>query len=188
MAVFFTADLHLGHKNILQVRPQFQNIVEHDNFLIDRWNKKVTDNDEVYILGDLSYRSQYHISYYLLRMKGKKHLIIGNHDHIWMQNVKDMAECFETVENLEIIKFQGKLITLCHYPLLEWAGSKHVDTGIYYLIHGHIHNEKSPEVYGYIKEHLPHAFNAGVDVNNFEPVTFEELQENNKVWYGKSHK
>jgi len=185
MAVYYTADLHLGHKNILQVRTQFQSIDEHDAFLLDKWNEKVTDSDEVYILGDLSYKSQYHISHYLSRMKGRKHLVIGNHDHTWMKNVKDMSEYFETTENLNIIKFEGKLITLCHYPLLEWAGSRHADAGIYYLIHGHIHGEKHPETYGYIKEHRPHAFNAGVDVNGFEPVTFEQLKENNRIWYGR---
>lgn len=55
MAVFFTSDLHLGHKNILSIRPQFDNIEDHDDFLIERWNKKVKKKDDVYILGDLSY-------------------------------------------------------------------------------------------------------------------------------------
>lgn len=39
------------------------------------------------------------------------------------------------------------------------------------------------EVYGHIKRYQPHALNAGVDINGFEPVTFENLKENNNRWY-----
>lgn len=48
---------------------------------------------------------------------------------------------------------------------------------------GHIHNSTTTDAYGYIKEHLPCTLNAGVDINNYEPVTFEELLENNNRWY-----
>lgn len=57
MMVFFTSDLHLGHKKVLSIRKQFHDIKEHDDFLIEKWNNKVKKNDEVYILGDLSFRS-----------------------------------------------------------------------------------------------------------------------------------
>ena len=40
--------------------------------------------------------------------------------------------------------------------------------------------------YKYIKENLPCALNAGVDINGFEPVTFEELLMNNNEWYGRN--
>ena len=38
----------------------------------------------------------------------------------------------------------------------------------------------------YILKNQPHAFNAGVDINGFEPVTFEELKENNRRWYAQT--
>lgn len=84
----------------------FNNIDEHDECLIDKWNSKVTSKDEVYLLGDLSFRSKKHISYYLYRMKGKKHLIIGKHDSEWMKSIDDLSEYFETVERLKTIKFE----------------------------------------------------------------------------------
>lgn len=185
MAVLFTSDLHLGHKNILPIRQAFQDIDEHDYALIEKWNAKVKKNDDVYILGDLSFRSSHHISYYLYQMKGRKHLIVGNHDCYWMRHVEDMETFFETVEYLKTMKHEKKQITLCHYPMLEWPGSRYLETESSYLIHGHIHGNKDPEVYGHIKKYQPHALNAGVDVNGFEPVTFEELRENNNRWYGR---
>ena len=50
---YFIADLHLGHKNCLRFdnRP-FKTIEEQDNYVIENWNKKITVNDDVYILGD----------------------------------------------------------------------------------------------------------------------------------------
>ncbi|MBR6666345.1 MAG: metallophosphoesterase [Lachnospiraceae bacterium] len=183
MTVLFTADLHLGHEKILTVRDVFHNIDEHDNVLIDKWNAKVKKNDEVYILGDLSFRSPRHISYYLSRMKGRKHLIVGNHDGHWMRHVEQMNVYFESVDYLKTIKLDKKQITLCHYPMLEWPGSRCVETETSYLIHGHIHSAKDSKVYGHIKEYQPHSLNAGVDINHYEPVTFEELKENNACWY-----
>lgn len=38
MAMLFTSDLHLGHNNVLPSRQQFQNINEHDDTLIFKWN------------------------------------------------------------------------------------------------------------------------------------------------------
>ena len=62
--IFFTSDLHLGHANIIRLcnRP-FSNVEEMDETIINNWNSVVTDNDDVYILGDFSYKSENPISY-----------------------------------------------------------------------------------------------------------------------------
>lgn len=65
MAVLFTSDLHLGHNNIIATCNRnektcgrnFSTIEEMNDFLIEKWNVKVNEDDDVYILGDLSYRS-----------------------------------------------------------------------------------------------------------------------------------
>lgn len=183
METYFTSDLHFGHENILSSRPQFANLEQMSEELIKRWNDKVSPGDDVYILGDLAYRSAYHISYYLDRMKGHKHLILGNHDGNWMKNVKDISKYFESVDYMVCLNHKGKTLTLCHYPMLEWPRSRYADQGKSYLLHGHIHNNKNLDAYAYIKEKLPAALNCGVDVNNYQPVTFDELIKNNDMWY-----
>jgi calcineurin-like phosphoesterase family protein len=52
---FYIADLHFGHWNIVRYdnRP-FESIEEMDNALIRNWNNVVSDEDTVYILGDIS--------------------------------------------------------------------------------------------------------------------------------------
>lgn len=185
MAMFFTSDLHLGHANVLPIRPQFSCIEEHDDYLIDQWNSKVTRRDEVYILGDFSFRAEKPVAAYLSRLKGKKHLIIGNHDGHWMKQIGDLGEYFVSVEQLHTMKFQKKQLTLCHYPMLEWPGSRYAAAETSFLIHGHIHNLTDTPVFAHIRQHQPHALNAGVEINDFAPVTFEELLENNRRWYGR---
>lgn len=50
---YYIADMHFGHDNIrrLSNRP-FKTIEEMDRTIIDNWNSRVSDNDDVYILGD----------------------------------------------------------------------------------------------------------------------------------------
>jgi calcineurin-like phosphoesterase family protein len=56
--IYFTADLHLGHANIINHcdRP-FSSVEEMDEHLINAWNSRVRPNDTVYIIGDLIFRS-----------------------------------------------------------------------------------------------------------------------------------
>ena len=79
--LFFTADVHLGHEKIIQHdgRP-FSTVQEMDEALIDNWNSVVGEDDRIWCLGDLVFRSQAPFMYYLSRLNGKIHFIRGNHD------------------------------------------------------------------------------------------------------------
>lgn len=176
--IYFTADLHLGHKNILKLsnRP-FTKIDAMDEVLINNWNKKVKGNDTVYIMGDLIYKSQ-EPEKYLKELKGKKVLIMGNHDGGWLSKIAAEKYFIKTTMLLEQ-SLCNHMITLCHYPMLEWRGSRKDFNckRLGYLIHGHIHDRVEDKYLELFKS--PHALNAGVDINNFEPVTFDELVANN---------
>ena len=51
--IYFTADTHFGHCNVIRFcdRP-FASAEEMDEAMIQNWNERVTGNDTVYILGD----------------------------------------------------------------------------------------------------------------------------------------
>ena len=53
--IFITADLHLGHANIIRYcgRP-YRDVNEMNEDLIRRWNSVVSDNDRVFFLGDFA--------------------------------------------------------------------------------------------------------------------------------------
>ena len=120
MAIFFTADLHLGHANIIKHcgRP-FSTVEEMDEHLISAWNAYVRPNDTVYILGDLIFRNTVSPDSYLSRLRGKKHLILGNHDKDWVKKA-DMPKHFISVERFAEISDGRHKFTLCHYPLMSW--------------------------------------------------------------------
>lgn len=173
--ILFTADHHFGHSNIIRHcnRP-FQSVGEMDAILLYNWNKAVKQQDTVYILGDLFFRNVSSAETYLVQMNGKKHLIIGNHDKDWMKKT-DLSQYFESVEHMMEISDGSHKITLCHYPMMAWNG---VAKGSY-MIHGHIHNNMDAD-YSTLIRNMPTLLNAGVEINNYKPVTFNELLENNR--------
>ena len=183
--IFFTADLHLGHKNIIRHcnRP-FANASVMDETLVENWNSRVRKGDTVYILGDLIFRASYPPENYLERMNGRKHLILGNHDYSWVKrnSAGDIISTpatayFESISLMRVIKDKGVCMTLCHYPMMTWQGAGHGDL----MIFGHIHNNTNAAYWPLIRA-SPQMLNSGVDVNDFQPVTLEEMIENNVLF------
>lgn len=170
--IYFIADPHFGHGNILKLcRRPFPDIEAMNEALIAAWNARVTGNDTVYILGDLFYRCADPESI-LRRLKGKKRLIVGNHDSSWMGN-EQLLRYFTSVDDMLVVTDGQHQLTLCHYPLLSWKHQKRS-----YMIHGHIHANTHDDFFPLIaaRERM---LNAGVDINGYRPVTFGELVENN---------
>lgn len=169
--IYYISDLHLGHENVIRMcnRP-FASIEEMDEALISNWNRVVHANDVVYILGDLIFKADKAPSEYLSRLKGKKHLILGNHDKTWI-NEEGARDFFESVTRLDVINTGHGKATLCHFPMLDHEG--------HYLIHGHIHANTDQSYWGFLKA-SERALNAGVDVNGYKPVSFDELVANNE--------
>ena len=175
--VYFIADTHFGHENIVKLcnRP-FSSLEEMEQTIINNWNKKVTNADMVYIVGDLFWKS-IDAGELLRKLKGKKILLEGNHDGVWLKKT-DTYKYFVEIAPLINTYIGDKAVTICHYPLIEWKGSRKVGSRKQsYLIHGHIHNKVKPEYSSLFNN--DHALNAGVDINNFTPVTLEELIKNN---------
>ena len=114
---------------------------------------------------------------FLKSLKGKKHLIPGNHDSAWMKTVP-LSQYFESIENLMVFSNGKQKIALCHYPMMSFEGK--------YLIHGHIHNNKN-DTYWQLLRTMENVLNASVEINNYAPVTFDELVENNAAFKSTDH-
>ena len=174
--IYYIGDMHLGHQRVIEydLRP-YETVEEMDAALIKNWNSVVTENDDIYIMGDFIYRSSHVATYYLKQLKGRKHLIIGNHD---LKTIEDEAACtcFDSIERLGYVKDGDADVVMCHYPIAEWNGKRRKKNKSYH-VYSHIHNRKD-ETYGFMRRQK-NAFNAGCMINNFTPVTLQQLIENN---------
>ena len=175
---YFTSDQHFGHFNIIRLcsRP-FETVEEMDEALLSKWNAKVKADDTVYILGDLFFRAA-KVEPILKVLNGRKHLIVGNHDHTWMKRV-GAYDYFASVQTLKEVEVDGRVLTLCHYPMLSYPQARRG-----YMVYGHIHNNVRDDYWPLIARRS-RMLNAGVDVNDFEPVTFNELVENNRAFIAR---
>ncbi len=169
---YFTSDQHFGHFNIIRLcsRP-FETVEEMDEVMLAKWNAKVKDSDRVFILGDLFFRAR-DPEGTLRRLKGRKTLVLGNHDSSWTGAV-DLARYFDGVHTMLETSDGRHTLTLCHYPMMTFAHCMKA-----YMIHGHIHGNTNADYWPYLQSH-ERILNASVEVNNYEPVTFDELVDNN---------
>ena len=87
-----------------------------------------------------------------------------------------MAKHFLSVDTMLEFSDGKRGLTLCHYPLLSWKRDAKT-----YMIHGHIHNNTDADYWPLICKR-DRLLNAGVEINGYAPVTFEELVENNRRW------
>jgi len=136
MSTFFISDMHFGHANVLAYdnRP-FSNIAEHDNALIERWNSVVTNNDDVWILGDISWYGPQTTAQIYSQLNGTKRLCIGNHDKKLLKDSRIQDLFVEIVPYKEIAV--GSIgVVLCHYPIPCFNHHYHGWVHLY----GHVHN------------------------------------------------
>jgi len=154
---WFTADEHLGHKNIIEYcnRP-FDNAKEMNNCIIDRHNEVVKDNDIVIHCADFTIENREKAEAYIRRLKGRQHIFLrGSHDY-WLKGTHS-HEIWEK-------KIGGNYFVACHYLMYTWPRSHYGS----FLCFGHSHGKIKP----FGKQH-----DVGVDNNNFYPISSEQLVE-----------
>ena len=162
MNIWVTADPHFGHKNIIfRCNRPFSSLEEMDDTLIYNWNSQVGKSDAVYVLGDFLFRQneEYFLDVFN-RLNGRKYLIRGNHDEPFAEK-----HFLWTKDYFELQAYNFKFI-LFHYPLLSWKG-KYKGKTVH--LYGHVHNNTD------FSPIIPLAFNVGVDVNGFTPVSLKNI-------------
>lgn len=147
MTVFFSADLHISHAKVAEIRAA-QNFIEripdehdqervihwHDMALAINWDRVVKPDDIVWILGDISAggrAAQLNALEWIQNRPGKKHLITGNHDacspihrdsHKWQRIYLDAFESVQMAARRKIPTSEGNVtVLLSHFP---YAGDR----------------------------------------------------------------
>ena len=130
MSVYFTSDLHLGHKNIHKFRTWFNSEQEHQDYIVSCWKKTITKRDDVYVLGDACFTME---AIALVKdLPGTKHLIRGNHDEC---DTQVYLTAFKNVYGLK----KYKEFWLSHAPIHPQELRGKVN------LHGHVHFHTVPD-------------------------------------------
>ena len=165
--IFIISDTHFGHANMLKftdsttgarVRPQWESVDDMDNHMITQWNSVVKDNDIVYHLGDVYIGGNRGVTI-LPQLRGRKRLILGNHDNGKDQN---LHRHFEKIMMWRM--FPEFDVLLSHVPVHPGTlGFK-----INYNIHGHTHVNDVDD---------PRYFNVCVEKIDYTPISIEEIKK-----------
>ena len=140
----------------------------HDQMLIDYWNEVVTDDDEVWFLGDLGFGSREYISSLVAKLKGHKHMIYGNHDRFSVSCYENMG--FETVSKKPVILKERFILS--HAPRPDML--KHPE---YFYIFGHIHSKIYYEGEYEFATHGDNYQCVCVERQDYRPIRIQEFDE-----------
>lgn len=160
--VWFTADFHLGHANIIRYcdRP-FENIAQMDTEIIDRLNSSVAENDLLYFLGDFCRGSGKDALAYRKRIRCKNIFFIeGNHDAC----ARKILTEFRWWKQLTEVKVNDHLIVLCHYAMRVWHHSFRGSWHLYGHSHGRLPDDPTAL-----------SMDVGVDTHHFRPWHVNEI-------------
>ena len=177
--IYFTSDLHLGHRKIIQHchRP-FDNVHIMDEVILDRINSTVGVDDTLYILGDFTFRGGKPADY-VSRIKCQDiHLVLGNHDkrsdYIDNLSASRIDVGFTSVQEVKEIIYCNQRIYLSHYPHRSWPASHKGSWMLYAHCHSKLDNED--------KNSSRKTLDVGVDnCVNYDkpfgqPFSFKEIQ------------
>lgn len=141
--IYFTSDTHFGHENIIKYskRP-YKDVGEMNEIMIQNWNAQVKHEDEVWHLGDFAFMGLSDFKSLLLRLNGRIHVILGNHDKVITSNKKTLLDQgrIRSIQNYTELSESGHKFILLHYGMRVWNGSHKGTIHLY----GHSHGSLPP--------------------------------------------
>nr|DAF62027.1 MAG TPA: metallophosphatase domain protein [Phage sp. ctL4h4] len=187
--IFFTSDMHFGHRNILSFCDRiktFADVKSMNEGMIERWNSVIGENDIVFDCGDFSWFPGVHEYGKLLKkFNGIHYIIPGNHDDVAKlkaavikYNLQDKVHICAEVVHLHLHDFEDQInmedvIVLCHYPLLTWSGSNRRSIHLF----GHIHSLSIDQMkeFGIGMQFRKNMLDVGVDSHDYTPVSLARV-------------
>lgn len=180
--IYFSSDLHFNHqKNFIYESRGFKNINEMNNAIIANFNKVITNEDDLYLLGDIFLGGKDGLEAgiaFVNELPGKLHLIWGNHD---TDNKKEaISQCHNVVEIIgfaTILKYQKWHFYLSHFPTCTTNFDDYEKPLKQRLLclAGHTHSKEKFEPCG--------SYNVAVDAHNCFPISIDIIIEDFKNKY-----
>lgn len=174
MAIYFTSDLHLGHLKSFLFEPRgFSNIEDHDKQIVENWNSIISEDDEVYCLGDCMLNDNENGIRLMSQLNGKIHLIRGNHDtDARIQLYSALPNVIEICEG-KFFKYKKYHFYLSHFPCIvsNYDEDKPLQKRMINVCgHSHCKNRFKDMDKGLI-------YHAELDAHNCIPVSIDNIIE-----------
>ena len=186
MPVWFTADTHFGHGNIIKycqrpfmspeefaatrddprsrLRLSDATVKRHDEALLEAINSRVAVDDTLWIVGDFCWGGRAEAKRYRDRIRCRSvYLVWGNHDRAEIADV--FADCIDQ----GMIVVEGQEIWLNHYPMRSWNKAFHGSWHLYGHVHGRLQREDAAKPTMLVKD-------VGVDACDYRPWSLDDLK------------
>lgn len=135
--VYAIGDLHLGHKNIIELEDRpFPDLDVMHQTIIDHWNMAIGEEELVIVLGDVTFKPQKGDEI-VPQLNGTKWLIRGNHD----KSIKDSR--FKKMGFERVYPYKVPQVLRCKATppvdyILSYFPVENVPDG-WLNVHGHLH-------------------------------------------------
>ena len=166
--VFVTSDLHFAHDRafIWEARG-YKSVQEMNDEQLRKFNETVSDEDEVWILGDLVLGDIDAGMEYLKQLKGKIHVCLGNHDTARREQAyRDLGW---DVQLCARMKYKKISFYLSHYPTITHNIDEKELWQVVVNLYGHTHQTTN------FYHDDPWMYHVGVDSHDGYPVSMDQV-------------
>ena len=164
----------------------FSDVDQMNAYMIRQWNAKISQVDEVFLVGDFSDGTAAQTTQILKQLAGKKYLIIGEYDRFLMDPSFNPS-LFGWIRDYAEIEDESRTVNLFHYPTICY----HDSHGGSYLLYGHIHDdiysqgvieraEEDVKNFRGTRFYKNHIINCFCSYSDYVPQTLDEWIINNQ--------
>lgn len=155
----------------------FDTVWDMNAAIVENWNKVVDIGDECYILGDLMLNNN-DIGMNLLKsLKGRLHIILGNHCTDTRRALYETAWNVIDIKWADVIHYKGYHFYLSHFPTMTGNLENESLKKMTCCLFGHTHQKSN------FYNDIPYLYHVGVDSHNCAPVLLDDIiiEMNDKV-------
>ena len=145
----------------------YADVNEMNEAQVRKWNEVVTDEDEVWVLGDLMLGDFEQGLSYLKQLKGKIHVCLGNHDTSKREQAyRDLGW---DVQLCARMKYKKISFYLSHYPTITHNIDEKELWQVVVNLYGHTHQTSN------FYHDDPWMYHIGVDSHDGYPVSMDQV-------------
>ena len=166
--VFVTSDLHFCHdREFVWGARGYADVNEMNEAQVRKWNEIVTDEDEVWVLGDLMLGDFEQGLSYLKQLKGKIHVCLGNHDT--SKREQAYRNLGWDVQLCARMKYKKISFYLSHYPTI----THNIDEKELWQVVVNLYGQTHQTTNFYHDD--PWMYHVGVDSHDGYPVSMDQV-------------